>query len=196
MSSSAVAADSVPAADLFRTLHAVLPDDAICIDEIVAQVPQMIQFLYERKPLLQYRGWAGALGTGLGTALGVKLACPGQIVVSILGDGAWHYNPVTAALGFAQEYGVPLLIVLCNNRQYASQTWNVLRYYPDSDAVSEGNFVGDVIQPTPDYVRVAEAYGGAGDRVEKSDALQPALQRGLDAVASGQTFLLDVVVNP
>jgi acetolactate synthase-1/2/3 large subunit len=99
-------------------------------------------------------------------------------------------------LGFAQEYGLPLLIVLCNNQHYASQTRNVLRYYPDGDAVRENNFVGNVIQPTPDYLKVAEAYGGTGERVQKSDALRPALQRGVDTVASGQTFLLDVIVNP
>jgi acetolactate synthase-1/2/3 large subunit len=193
---SSQATDFVPAADLFRELHEALPGDAICVDEIIAQVPQMLQFLYEKKPFTKYRGWAGALGTGLGTALGVKLARPQQLVVSILGDGAWHYNPVPAALGFAQEYGVPLLIVLCDNRGLESQTWNVLHYYPDGDAVREGNFVGNVIAPTPDYVKVAEAYGGAGERVEKSDMLQPALRRGLDAVASGKTFLLDVVVKP
>ena len=118
----------------------------------------MIQFLYERKPFSQYRGWAGALGTGLGTALGVKLARPQRVVVCILGDGAWHYNPVPAALGFAQEYGVPLLIVLCNNRQHASQTRNLLKYYPEGAAVRDGNSVGNVIQPTPDYVKQAEAY--------------------------------------
>lgn len=188
--------DFVPAADLFSALHDALPDDSICVDEIVAQVPQMIQFLYERKPLTQYRGWAGALGMSLGTALGAKLARPEQTVVAIVGDGAWHYNPVPAALGFAQEYGLPLLIVLCNNEQYASQTWNVLRYYPDSDAVRDNNFVGDVIAPTPDYVKVVEAYGGSGERVQTSEALGPALERALQAVASGRTFLLDVLVKP
>jgi acetolactate synthase I/II/III large subunit len=193
---SSQATDFVPAADLFGALHDALPDDAICVDEIIAQVPQMIQFLYARKPLTQYRGFTGALGTGLGTALGVKLARPQQVVVCILGDGAWHYNPVSAALGFAQEYGVPLLIVLCNNRAYASQTWNVLKYYPDGAAVHEQNFVGNVIQPTPDYVKQAEAYGGTGERVQKSDELRPALQHALEAVISGQTFLLDVIVNP
>lgn len=190
------ATDFVPAANLFSTLHDVLPDDAICVDEITAQVPQMIQFLYERKPFTQYRGWAGALGTGLGTALGVKLARPDQPVVCILGDGAWHYNPIPAALGFAQEYGAPLLIVLCNNRQYASQTRNLLKYYPHGTAVREQNFIGDVIAPVPDYVKQVEAYGGTGERVQKSDELSAALQRALEAVASGQTFLLDAVVNP
>ena len=193
---SSQATDFVSAADLFRELHDALPDDAICVDEITAQVPQMIQFLHERKPFSQYRGWAGALGTGLGTALGVKLARPQQVVVCILGDGAWHYNPIPAALGFAQEYGVPLLIALCNNRQYASQTRNLLKYYPQGAAVRDGNSVGNVIQPTPDYVKQAEAYGGAGERVQKFSELRPALQHALEVVGSGRTFMLDVIVNP
>ncbi|MBV8291763.1 MAG: hypothetical protein JOY55_08085 [Mycobacterium sp.] len=146
---STQATDFVAAADLFRELHDALPDDAICVAEIIAQVPDMIQFLYERKPLSQYRGFAGGLGTSLGTALGVKLARPEQVVVCILGDGAWHYNPIPAALGFAQEYEIPLLIVLCNNRGYVSQTHNVIKYYPDSAVVREGNLVGNVSTPRP-----------------------------------------------
>ena len=73
------------------------------------------------------------------------------MVVYLLGDGAWHYNPVPAALGFAQEYGVPLLIVLCNHRQHASQTRNLVKYYPDSAAgpLREQNFAGNVIDPHP-----------------------------------------------
>jgi acetolactate synthase I/II/III large subunit len=62
--------------------------------------------------------------------------------------------------------------------------------------VRQGHFVGYVIQPTPDYAKVAEAYGGTGERVQRIDALEPALRRALDAVASGQTFLLDVITNP
>jgi acetolactate synthase I/II/III large subunit len=193
---SSQATDFVSVAELFKALQDALPDDAICVDEITSQVPPMIQFLYARKHFEQYRGWAGALGTGLGTALGVKVARPQQVVVCIIGDGAWHYNPVAAALGFAQEYGVPLLIVLCNNRQYGSQTWNIRKYYPDGAAVREQNFVGNVIEPTPDYVKQAESYGGTGERVQKSDELRPALQHALEAVTSGRTFLLDVIVNP
>jgi acetolactate synthase I/II/III large subunit len=87
------------------------------------------------------------------------------MVVCILGDGAWYYNPVPAALGFAQEYGVPLLIVLCNNRQHASQSRNLVKYYPDSAVVREQNFVGNVIDPAPDYVKQSESYGGTGERV-------------------------------
>jgi acetolactate synthase-1/2/3 large subunit len=112
------AVDIEPAAALFRELHDALLEDAICVDETIAQIPQ------------------------------------------ILGAGAWHYNSVAAALRFAQEYGTPLLIVICSNRQYASRTWNVLKYYKEGVAARQGNFGGNVIQPTPDYVKVAEADGG------------------------------------
>jgi acetolactate synthase I/II/III large subunit len=52
------------------------------------------------------------------------------------------------------------------------------------------------LQPTPDYTKIAEAYGGTGERVSTSDALRPALRRGIEAVGSGQTFLLDVITTP
>jgi hypothetical protein len=128
---------------------------------------------------------SGALGTGLGTALGVKLAQPGDTVVCVIGDGAFHYNPVPAALGFAQQYGVPILIVVCDNRGYTSQTWNVYKYFADGAAVRSGQFFGDVLTPTPDYVKLAEAYGGTGERVENATALEPAIDRALAALAAG-----------
>jgi len=188
--------DAVPAAELFRALHRALPPSSIVVDEIVAQTPQMIQFLFESKPIEQYRGWVGALGTSLGTALGVKLARPERTVLCVLGDGAFHYNPVPAAFGFAQEHGVPILVVVCDNRSYVSQTWNVHKYFPEGAAVRTGQFIGDVISPTPDYAKLVEAYGGAGARVTAAADLDASIQRALATVAGGRSALLDVVVSP
>jgi acetolactate synthase-1/2/3 large subunit len=190
------AEDVVPAADLFRALHAALPHDAIAVDEIVCQATSFLHHLFESKPIEQVRGWHGALGTSLGVALGVRLARPGQTVVCVIGDGAWHYNPVPAALGFAQEYGMPLLIVICNNGQYASQTANLRKFYPEGSAVSGQDFIGNVIRPMPDYYKAADGYGGAGERVSQSANLAAAIERGLAAVAGGRTFILDVIVEP
>jgi acetolactate synthase I/II/III large subunit len=192
----AQAQDAVPAAALFRALHRALPASSSIVDEIVAQIPQMTQFLFESKPFRQYRGWTGALGTSLGTALGVKLAGPGDTVVCVIGDGALHYNPVPAALGFAQQNALPILIVVCDNRGYFSQTWNVYKYFGQGAAVRSGQFTGNVITPTPDYAKLAEAYGGVGERVEKAADLESAIDRALAALAAGKTALLDVFVTP
>src|SRR5262249_43030038 len=154
--------DAVPAAELFRALHRALPASSTIVDEIVAQTPQMIQFLFEQKPFEQCRGWVGALGTSMGTALRLQARRRQRTAACILGDGALHSNPVPAAFGFAQEHGVPILVVVCNNRGYFSQTWNVHRYYPEGTAVRTGQFIGNVINPTPDYGKLVEAYGGAG----------------------------------
>lgn len=186
----------VAAEDLFDALHDALPEDTIIVDEIVAQIHQYISHLFRSKPFQQVRGWQGALGTSLGVALGVKTAVPNRTVVAVLGDGAWHYNPVPAALGFSQEHGMPLLVVVCNNGQYRSQTWNVLHYYPEGAAVAHHNFVGNVIQPMPDYYKAADGYGGEGERVSRSEDLATAIARGLASVAAGKTYILDVLVNP
>ena len=188
--------DAVPAAELFRALHRALPPSSIIVDEILAELPQMLQFLFEVKPFRQYRGWMGALGTGLGTALGVKLGRPDDTVVCVIGDGALHYNPVPAALGFAQEHGTPILIVVCDNCGYTSQTWNVFKHFSDGAAVRSSQFFGNVITPTPEYVKLAEAYGATGERVEKTADLESAIKRALSAVASGRSALLDVIVTP
>src|SRR5262249_17822453 len=78
---------AVPPADLFRALHRALPASSSIVDEIVSEITQLKQFLFESRPFRQYRGWSGALGTRLGTALGVQLARPGDTVVCVIGDG-------------------------------------------------------------------------------------------------------------
>ena len=186
----------VPTPDLFRALHDALPDDAIAVDEIVCQIDFYLDFLFESKPIRQVRGWHGALGTGLGVALGVKVARPNQLVICVIGDGAWHYNPVPAALGFAQENGFPLLIVVCNNGQYLSQTANLKKFYSDGAAVTNNNYVGNVIEPMPDYYKAADGYGGAGERVSRAADLAPAIERALASIKAGKTYILDVLVDP
>jgi acetolactate synthase-1/2/3 large subunit len=128
----------------------------------------------------------------LGTALGVKAAAPARPVIVTIGDGAFSYNPVLAALGLAQEYGMPLLIVMFNNHGYLSQKSGVPRYYPEGWAVKSKTFVGTSITPSPDYAAIARAFDGYGEKVEEPSEVRPALERGLKAVASGQLALIDV----
>jgi acetolactate synthase-1/2/3 large subunit len=193
---NAASSHAVPAAALFRTLHGALPESAIIVDEIVAQLPDMLRWLFAVKPFKHYRGWAGALGTGLPTAFGVKLARPGDIVVSLIGDGAFHYNPVPACFGLAQQYRLPLLTIVMNNRGYVSQAWNLEKYFPQGAALRTHNLYGKPIEPTPDYAALVAAYDGYGERVTAVGELDAAVGRALDAVNRGRLALLDVYVEP
>ncbi len=189
-------AGAVSAAALFHALHDALPERAIVVDEIVAQLPFMLHWLFESKPFRHYRGWAGALGTSLPTALGVKLANRGDVVVCVIGDGAFSYNPVAACFGLAQQYELPILVVLCNNQGYVSQEWNLGKYFAQGAALRTRHPYGRVIEPTPDYAVLPRAFGGHGERIERAADLGPAIERALAALGRGQLALLDVLVDP
>ena len=92
-----------------------------------------------------------------------KIARP-KDVGCVIGDGAFNYNPVPACLGLAQQYGVPILVVICNNQGYVSQEWNPTNF-PSGYALREHNSYGRVIEPTPDYAAIAPAFGAHGECV-------------------------------
>lgn len=186
----------IPAAALFRMLSEMLPDDTVIIDEIIAQGMLMMQHLFTNETFSHYRGSAGGLGTGIPTALGIKLAEPSKFVVCFIGDGSFNYNPIPASLGFSQQHNLPILIVVCNNQGFASQTWNTQKYFPEGSAVKTGSFYGDVIGPTPDYWKIAAAFDGYGERVEETEKLRGALERGIEAVTEGRLAVIDVILEP
>ncbi len=188
--------ERIHAALLFDTLHRMLPDRSVIVDEIIAQVPAMIHHLFRERDFTHIRGWAGALGTGMPTALGVRLARPKDIVVCVIGDGAFNYNPVQACLGLAQQYNVPILVVICNNQGYVSQEWNLYKYFPSGYALQDNNPYGRVIEPTPDYAAMAPAFGAHGECVTDPGELEAALQRAIAAVEQGHLALLDVRLEP
>ena len=151
------AIDFVPAAtDLFWRAQRGAADDAICITTRssragatdAAGVPLRTQAA-DPDPAAGPALRALSLGTALSGPSGRPQPDGGRDH----GDGAFHYKPVSAALGFARGTDSAPLIVLWLLEQYASQTWNVLRHYDRDNTVRDGNFVGDVVDPTPDHVR-------------------------------------------
>jgi acetolactate synthase-1/2/3 large subunit len=181
---------------LFDTLHRLLPDRSVIVDEIIAQVPAMMRHLFGDRDFSQIRGWAGALGTGVATALGVKLARPDNLVVCLIGDGAFNYNPVPACLGLAQQYGVAILVVICNNQGYVSQEWNLQKYFPSGYALRDGRPFGRLIEPTPDYAAIAPAFGAYGACVTDPGQLDQAARAAIAEVEQGRLALLDVRLEP
>jgi len=185
-----------PAGQVARELNALLPANAIVVNETITHRLDIIRSLDRLQPGGFFEASCGGLGVGLGLALGAKYAHPERTVACTIGDGAFHYNPVVASFGAAQEHGLPLLVVLFNNAGYLSQKLDVAMYYPQGEAVRTKTFAGTSIAPAPDYTLLARAYGGHGERVEKPADLRAALKRGLAAVAKGQLALVDIVFPP
>ena len=156
----------------------------------------MMRYINRIGPGSFFTGTIGGLGTGLGTALGVKCAAPNRPVVILIGDGLFNYNPGLAAFGYMQEYGTPILIVLFNNQGYLSMKSGLPKYYPEGWAMKTKTFVGTSITPSPDYAAIARAFSGFGETVEEPAEVRPAFQRGLKAIAGGQGALIDIRLEP
>ena len=173
-----------------------LPDDAMVVEELITHRLAAHQYISQLKPGSWFCGAAGGLGTGLSTALGVKVANPGRPVVGLIGDGSFNYDPIPAIYGAAQEHNLPFLTVIFNNHGYLSQKTGVPKYYPEGHAVQTGNFSGLHIGPEPDYWKIVEAFGGYGEKVEEPGQVAGAIARGLEAVESGKAALLDMRLRP
>jgi acetolactate synthase-1/2/3 large subunit len=176
-------------------LNQVLPKDAIVVEETITSRPAIFHYLESLQPGGYVSGLSGGLGLGTGIALGVKCAAPDKLVVALIGDGSFNYNPVLAALGFWQEYRMPTLTVLFNNQGYLSMKRGVQQLYPQGWAVKTNTFYGAAIAPRPDYAAIARAFDGYGETVEDPGKIRPALQRALEAVRGGKVALVDVVLG-
>ncbi|MEV0616391.1 thiamine pyrophosphate-dependent enzyme [Nonomuraea sp. NPDC050404] len=176
------------------TLRDLLDDDAIVVDETITHSRIVARHMPRTSPD-SYFYVQGGLGQGIAVALGVKLAAPRRPVVLTIGDGAFLYNPVIPSLEAARRYGLPLLIVIFNNRQYRSMKLNHLRFYPDGAAVQTGEFLGTDLSGQPEAARFAEPFGMHAETVEHAGDLPAALSRALKSVRDGTTAVVDVTVS-
>ena len=177
---------------LCASLNAALPEDTIYIDEVTTHTATLRQHLVWNQPQSLFTR-QGGLGQGLGLSLGIKLAKPERQVVTLIGDGAFLYNPALGSLGAARDYKLPIMTVIFNNKKYAAMQGMHHKMYPDGIAVEIGVYHGTHIN-TPDFVKVAESVGGYGEQVTDPEKLQDALKRGLEANQSGKPAIIDVIV--
>ena len=130
---------------------------------------------------------------GLGYALGVKLALPERSVIVTIGDGSFMYNPVVPTLALSDEHGLPLLILVFNNSQYAVMKHFHKRFYPDGVAVADDDYYGVNIRG-PQYEESAAMIGGYGQRVEDPGELRDAITAAYASVRSGKTAVLNIII--
>ena len=177
---------------LGHALEEELDKNAIVVSENLSGSNQFFSTGF-REDEKTWVGTSGAgLGWGIGAANGAKLAAPDRQVVCNIGDGAVMYS----ASGFWTQarYELPVLTVVCNNRDYQTVRNAYYRYngkMREADRYT-GMHLGD---PNIDFVKLAESQGVAGIKVDNEADLRPAIKRGIDATREGRPFLIDVEVR-
>jgi acetolactate synthase I/II/III large subunit len=163
-----------PQMSYLKIIRDVLPEDGFFVDDL-SQVGFTSWFgfpVYRPRSYIS-SGYQGTLGSGFGTALGVKVAHPDKAVVSVCGDGGFMF--AVQELATAVQYGINLVVVIFNNASFA----NVRR---DQQQSFEGHVIGaDLVNP--DFMKLADAFGLEGRRVSLPAEFKPVLEKALAASA-------------
>jgi acetolactate synthase-1/2/3 large subunit len=174
-----------PQVAFLDAIRAELPEDGIFVDEVtqLGFAARLALPVYRPRTFLS-PGYQDNLGWGFATALGVQDARRDVPVLSISGDGGFLYT--ANELATAMRHRIPLTAIVFSDGAFG----NVRRIQQQS----YGNRViaSDLINP--DFVRFAESFGAAGERVRTPEALAAALKRAF-ARRDGPS-VIEVPVGP
>jgi|TARA_B100000315_G_scaffold136569_1_gene125846 acetolactate synthase-1/2/3 large subunit len=113
-------------------------------------------------------GGLGTMGFGLPAAMGVQFAHPGSTSVVVTGDGSIQMN--IQELSTCLQYNLPIKIISLNNRALGMvRQWQ--------DMIYKGRHSHSYMDSMPDFVKLAEAYGHVGIKVDKLDELDAAMEK-------------------
>ena len=133
------------------------------------------------------------LGSGVGTAAGVKLARPNQQVICLVGDGSFTFGPT--ALWNMARLQLPVITVVYNNHAYGGPHSRVVNNVPSGRMVQTKQFVHDYLgNPDMDMASIAKGFGVDGEVVHNPAQLREALARARKHTVEGKPYLLDVQV--
>ncbi|MFN3892921.1 MAG: thiamine pyrophosphate-requiring protein [Beijerinckiaceae bacterium] len=138
---------------------------------------------------------SGALGMGLGMGLGAKCAAPDRTVITTVGDGSYMFGCPTAAHFVSQAENLPVLTMIMNNSQWFAVRRATVAMYPKGLAAQANSLPIVDLSPSPDYHRIADAFGGYGEKVDDPAKLKGAIGRALEQVAQGRQATLNVVAR-
>jgi acetolactate synthase-1/2/3 large subunit len=117
-------------------------------------------------------GGLGTMGYGFPAAIGAQLGNPDALVIDIAGDASIQMN--IQELGTAIQYRLPVKIFILNNEYMGMvRQWQELTY--------ESRYSHSYSDSLPDFVKLAEAYGATGIRIETPDQLIPGIREMIDS---------------
>ncbi|MET7248378.1 thiamine pyrophosphate-binding protein [Methylobacterium sp. EM32] len=164
-------------------LRETLPADAILCNGAGNFATWVHRFWPFRAHDGQLAPTSGSMGYGVPAAIGAKRLLPERTVVAVSGDGDFLMNGQDFAT--AVQYDLPVIIILVDNGMYGTIRMHQEREYP-------GRVSGTALR-NPDFAAYAKAFGGYGERVERTEDFPAALAR---AIASGLPAILHCPIDP
>ena len=187
--------------DVIETINRIF-DEAIIVTDVGQHQMFAAQFIEitEKKKLLM-SGGLGTMGYGMPGAIGAKIGNPDTPVISISGDGGFQMNSQELATAVLEE--LPIISCIFNNNNLGMvRQWQKLFYGKRysmtclrSGAACRGK-CGEVECPvyTPDFMKLADAYGAKGIHITKKEEIEPAFR---EAMKSTKTpYILEFDIDP
>ncbi|MDO9047580.1 MAG: acetolactate synthase 3 large subunit [Methylobacter sp.] len=129
-------------------------------------------------------GGLGTMGFGLPAAIGVKLAFPDSEVACVTGDAS--IQMCIQELSTALQYKTPIKIINLNNSYMGMvRQWQEFSY--------ESRYSHSYMDTIPEFVKLAEAYGHVGMRIDKPEEVRPALEEAF--AMKDRTVFLDILTD-
>ena len=168
---------------VLEKLHDITRGDAFITSDVGQHQMWAAQFYKFDKPRRWINsGGLGTMGFGLPAAMGVQLAHPGAMVACVTGEGSIQMN--IQELATCKQFNIPLKIILLNNRYLGMvRQWQEF-FYGERYAES-------YMDTLPDFVKLAEAYGHAGRRIDNPAEVEDALKWAFSAEMKEKLVFLD-----
>ncbi len=169
---------------MIQALYEATGGDAIVTSDVGQHQMWAAQYFHFAKPRRWINsGGLGTMGFGLPAAMGAKVGCPDDTVVCIAGDGSVQMN--MQELATCAEEGIAIKVFIMNNGYLGMvRQWQELFWDKRYSQVEMGRW--------PDFVKVADAYGATGMRLEDKTTLVSDMK---EALATPGPVLVDVRVT-
>ena len=164
-------------------LEANLPADAIMTNGAGNYATWLHRFHRFTRFGTQLAPTSGSMGYGLPAAVGAKRVWPDRTVVCFAGDGCFMMHGQEFAT--AVQYNLPIITLVVDNGMYGTIRMHQEKFYPGRISATELR--------NPDFAAYAVAFGGHGERVERSEDFPAAFER---AKASGKPAIIHLLVDP
>ena len=177
--------DFVNPQKVIETVDKLTSDDTVVVTDVGQHQLWAAQFYnYVNPRTLLTSGGLGTMGYSMGAAMGAQVGCPDKKVVLFVGDGGFHMN--LAELATMASYNIPVVMFVMNNTVLGMvRQWQKIFY--------DNRFADTDPHRKTDFVKVAEAFGVKGLRINTNDEIEATIK---EALAFNGPVLIDCRISP